>query len=37
MAKGRSVIKGAEVIDRGYENIEEKLSKLGANITRSDG
>lgn len=37
MAEGESVIKNAEVIDRGYENIEEKLIKLGADIKRSDG
>jgi UDP-N-acetylglucosamine 1-carboxyvinyltransferase len=37
MARGRSVIEGAEVIDRGYEDIEGKLKGLGARITRSDG
>ena len=37
MAKGRSVIKGAEIIDRGYENIEHKLGRLGADITRTNG
>jgi UDP-N-acetylglucosamine 1-carboxyvinyltransferase len=34
IAEGKSVIEGADVIDRGYENIEEKFNKLGANITR---
>lgn len=34
IAEGKSVIKKADIIDRGYENIEEKFNKLGANITR---
>ncbi|HMP90974.1 MAG TPA: UDP-N-acetylglucosamine 1-carboxyvinyltransferase [Kiritimatiellia bacterium] len=34
-AKGQSVIDGAEVIDRGYEAIDERLRALGANITRA--
>ncbi len=33
-AKGESVIDNAEIIDRGYEGIETKLRKLGANIVR---
>lgn len=33
-AEGRSEISNIEYIDRGYENIEGKLSKLGANIKR---
>ncbi len=33
-AKGRSIIANAEVIDRGYECIEERLRALGADITR---
>lgn len=33
-AEGESVIKNAEVIDRGYEAIEDRLSLLGAKITR---
>jgi len=33
-AKGESVIKNAEVIDRGYEAIEDRLTALGADITR---
>lgn len=37
MAKGESRIDMAEVIDRGYENIEVKLNKLGADIKRVDG
>jgi len=37
MSRGESEIKNAEVIDRGYEDIEEKLIKLGANIKRSNG
>lgn len=33
-ASGKSVIHNIEQIDRGYENIEERLKKLGADITR---
>jgi UDP-N-acetylglucosamine 1-carboxyvinyltransferase len=33
-ASGRSRIDNIEQIDRGYENIEERLNRLGANITR---
>lgn len=34
IARGRSEIEHAEVIDRGYERIDERLRSLGANITR---
>ncbi len=33
-AEGKTVISGAEYIDRGYEKIEDVLKKLGAKITR---
>ncbi|MEK9143270.1 MAG: UDP-N-acetylglucosamine 1-carboxyvinyltransferase, partial [Patescibacteria group bacterium] len=33
-AEGQSVLHGVEHIDRGYEKIEERLTKLGANIER---
>jgi len=33
-AEGRSIIHNVEQIDRGYENIEERLSALGAKIRR---
>lgn len=33
-AKGTSIIDNAEQIDRGYENLLEKLQNLGANIKR---
>lgn len=33
-AKGESVINNAQVIDRGYERIEERLRALGADIVR---
>jgi UDP-N-acetylglucosamine 1-carboxyvinyltransferase len=33
-AKGKSEIERIYHVDRGYENIEEKLSSLGANIKR---
>ncbi len=35
-AKGKSTIDKAELIERGYENIIERLSALGAKITRVD-
>ena len=36
-AKGTSVIRNVNQIDRGYERVEEKLSKLGADIKRLSG
>jgi UDP-N-acetylglucosamine 1-carboxyvinyltransferase len=33
-AEGESVIEGVEEIDRGYERIDERLRKLGADIRR---
>jgi len=35
-AKGKSIIKNIEQIDRGYERIEDRLNPLGAKITRYD-
>jgi len=35
-ADGESVIENAQVIDRGYESIDERLRALGANIRRED-
>lgn len=34
MTEGETVIKNAEIIDRGYEDIETKLKNLGAKIER---
>jgi UDP-N-acetylglucosamine 1-carboxyvinyltransferase len=34
IAQGESVIEGAEIIDRGYEKIDERLNAIGANIRR---
>lgn len=34
-ANGKSVIRNANQIDRGYEKVDEKLRKLGASIERS--
>ncbi|MDP2930601.1 MAG: UDP-N-acetylglucosamine 1-carboxyvinyltransferase [bacterium] len=34
IAKGETLVSGAEQVDRGYENIEQKLQKLGAKIKR---
>ena len=33
-AEGKSVIRNVNVIDRGYERIDEKLRNLGANVVR---
>ena len=33
-AQGKSVIRNVNQIDRGYEKVDEKLRKLGANIER---
>ena len=34
VAEGRSVIHNAQQIDRGYENIDDRLRGLGAQIER---
>lgn len=34
VAKGQSIIYNAEIIDRGYEKLDEKLRSLGARIER---
>ena len=34
VAKGQTEIYNLDYLDRGYENIEEKFSKLGAKIER---
>jgi UDP-N-acetylglucosamine 1-carboxyvinyltransferase len=34
-AEGKSVIQNIEQIDRGYQNIDERLKSLGAEIMRS--
>ncbi len=31
-----SIVQNADIIDRGYERVEEKLQSLGADITRED-
>ncbi len=36
VAQGTTVLRGAEVVDRGYEKIEEKLTAIGAHITRQE-
>jgi len=36
IATGQTTINQAEVIDRGYEKIDERLIKLGAKIKRID-
>jgi UDP-N-acetylglucosamine 1-carboxyvinyltransferase len=33
-AEGKSTIQNIEQIDRGYQNIDERLNSLGARITR---
>jgi len=34
IASGQTIINEAEIVDRGYEKIEERLRELGANIKR---
>jgi UDP-N-acetylglucosamine 1-carboxyvinyltransferase len=34
IAKGESVIDNAEIIERGYENLEDRLSQIGASIKK---
>lgn len=34
IASGQTILNGAEIIDRGYERIEERLAALGAEIKR---
>jgi UDP-N-acetylglucosamine 1-carboxyvinyltransferase len=36
IAEGNSVIENAEIIDRGYEKIETRLTKIGADIQRKE-
>jgi UDP-N-acetylglucosamine 1-carboxyvinyltransferase len=36
-AEGKSIIQNIEQIDRGYQNIDERLRKLGADIKRVEG
>ncbi len=36
VAQGQTIINDAEIIDRGYEKIEERLAALGADIRRID-
>jgi len=33
-AEGESIINNAEMVERGYENIEQRLKQIGANIRR---
>jgi UDP-N-acetylglucosamine 1-carboxyvinyltransferase len=35
VANGVSEVDGVDEIDRGYENIDERLRQLGADITRA--
>jgi len=35
-AKGESIISNAQIIDRGYENVDRALRRLGADIERID-
>ena len=35
-AKGKSIMRNIYVIERGYENLAERLQKVGADIIRQD-
>ena len=36
LAEGETILGGAEIIDRGYERIEERFAEVGAVITREE-
>jgi UDP-N-acetylglucosamine 1-carboxyvinyltransferase len=36
LAEGETIIHDAEIIDRGYEHIEDRLNQVGASITREE-
>jgi UDP-N-acetylglucosamine 1-carboxyvinyltransferase len=36
-AEGKSIIQNIEQIDRGYQHIDVRLNKIGANIRRIEG
>lgn len=36
-AQGKTIVQGLHHLDRGYDNLEGKLQKLGANLRRVDG
>jgi len=36
LAQGESIITNAYQVDRGYEKLDEKLQKLGADIRRKE-
>jgi UDP-N-acetylglucosamine 1-carboxyvinyltransferase len=36
IAKGETVVYDAEILDRGYEKLAERLTALGANIRRAE-
>lgn len=36
IAQGQTIINQAEIIDRGYEKLDERLAKLGVNIKREE-
>ncbi|KKP57713.1 MAG: UDP-N-acetylglucosamine 1-carboxyvinyltransferase, partial [Microgenomates group bacterium GW2011_GWD1_33_9] len=36
IAEGTSIIENVEVVDRGYQDIENRLRNLGASITKQE-
>ena len=36
LATGQTIIHDAQIVDRGYEHIEQRLKGLGVDITRQD-
>lgn len=36
IADGKTIVESADIIDRGYENIDQKLSRVGAKILRTE-
>jgi UDP-N-acetylglucosamine 1-carboxyvinyltransferase len=37
VAQGTTVVRNVHFVERGYENIIDKFTALGANITRVEG
>jgi UDP-N-acetylglucosamine 1-carboxyvinyltransferase len=36
VAEGKSVVENVEMVERGYQNIDTRLTSLGADVTRVD-
>jgi len=34
LANGKTIINGAEILERGYENLDKKIQQLGGDIKK---